>query len=182
MTRPASAHSLLPGRSASFSEPFEMLAACHERIERTLALLQRLRAHLRAHGTDEQARQAARDVLRYFDLAAPQHHRDEELHVFPPLLERGGPAQAALVQRLRQDHRAMESAWAAARRVLASLAEGTLQRPDGAGDAALDAFTGLYAGHLAAENDLAYPAVLALLDAGQLAAMGREMATRRGIP
>jgi hypothetical protein len=40
----------------SFAEPFEMLAACHDRITRMLTLLERLRAHLRTHGNDAQAR------------------------------------------------------------------------------------------------------------------------------
>ncbi|RYF75253.1 MAG: hemerythrin domain-containing protein, partial [Comamonadaceae bacterium] len=76
----------IPGFNApgvGFEQPFAMLEACHERVQRTLALLGRLRGHVQAHGADEPARQAARDVLRYFDIAAPLHHEDEELHVFP---------------------------------------------------------------------------------------------------
>ena len=182
MTRVAPSNSLLPGRAASFAEPFEMLAACHERIQRMLDLLRRLREHLPVHGNDGQARQAARDVLRYFDQAAPQHHRDEELHVFPPLLATGDSAQRELVQRLQQDHRAMEQGWAAARPVLEALAEGRRDRLDAAEEAALAAFADLHFDHLAAEDRLAYPAAQALLDPGTLAAMGREMMTRRGIP
>jgi D-amino-acid dehydrogenase len=53
---------------------FEVLDACHERIQRMLRRLQWLRVHLATMGCDDQARQAARDVLRYFDLAAPAHH------------------------------------------------------------------------------------------------------------
>jgi hypothetical protein len=74
-----------------FEQPFAMLEACHERVQRTLALLARLRVHVREQGADENARQAARDVLRYFDMAAPLHHEDEELHVFPLLLAHGAP-------------------------------------------------------------------------------------------
>ena len=50
--------------SAGFDQPFEMLAACHERVQRMLALMTKLAAHLPAHGADEQARSAARDVMR----------------------------------------------------------------------------------------------------------------------
>ena len=57
--------------AVGFDQPFEMLEACHERVERSLGLLLRLAEHLVSHGADEQARDAARDVLRYFDLAAP---------------------------------------------------------------------------------------------------------------
>ncbi|MEN9486198.1 MAG: hypothetical protein RJB37_4078, partial [Pseudomonadota bacterium] len=66
-------HASLPGFASpavGFDQPFEMLQACHERVERSLALLQRLVAHVRDHGHDTASRSAARDVLRYFDLAA----------------------------------------------------------------------------------------------------------------
>ena len=79
----------LPGFGApavGFDTPFEMLEACHERVERSLDLLARLCSYLHDHACDDTARQAARDVLRYFDIAAPLHHEDEELHVFPLLL------------------------------------------------------------------------------------------------
>lgn len=94
-----------------FDQPFEMLEACHERVLRMLALLDRLRVHLRTKGCDDSARQAARDILRYFDQAAPLHHEDEELHVFPPLLEQGDAQTVALVQRLQREHGLMSADW-----------------------------------------------------------------------
>ena len=171
--------SLISSPSASFEQPFEMLHACHERMQRMLALLQRLRDHMRAHGGDQQARDAARDVLRYFGKAAPQHHLDEELHVFPPLAAGGDQATRALVSRLQQEHVQMEERWAVAQRVLEAVAEGRLQALGGADDTALQAFSGLYADHIAAEEGIAYPAAAALLDAAGVQAMGQEMARRR---
>ncbi|MDP3228887.1 MAG: hemerythrin domain-containing protein [Acidovorax sp.] len=100
-----------------------MLEACHERVVRTLALLARLRAHVLLHGADDNARQAARDVLRYFDIAAPLHHQDEELHVFPLLMAGASAEVQALVQRLRTDHAHMTSDWAAARGPLQALVD-----------------------------------------------------------
>ena len=99
-----------------------MLATCHDRVERMLNLQVKLQQHLLDKGCDEPARQAARDVMRYFDIAAPLHHQDEELHVFPPLLAGPDATLRALVQRLMQDHRQMEHAWAEARRTLTLLA------------------------------------------------------------
>src|SRR5205814_2154869 len=101
--------------AAGFEQPFEMLQACHERLEQMLALLQRLREHVRSHGSDEQARQAARDVMRYFDTAAPRHHEDEELHVFPVLLALNDEGVTQVVAQLQQDHLQMEKRWHAAR-------------------------------------------------------------------
>ena len=75
--------------AAGFEQPFEMLSACHDRVRRSLALLGRLCEHVEVHGTDAQACQAAADVLRYFSLAAPAHHEDEERHVVPALYARG---------------------------------------------------------------------------------------------
>jgi hemerythrin-like domain-containing protein len=180
MSQPIRMSSLMSGAAPGFAEPFEMLEACHERVERMLALLQRLREHLPAHGANADAQQAARDVMRYFDQAAPQHHRDEELHVFPRLKARGEPAMLELVGRLQHDHVEMEARWAIARAVLDAIARGELGALAPADEAALDAFTGIYAGHMAAEEELAYPAAAALLDPPSLAAMGAEMMRRRG--
>lgn len=177
----------LPGvhaPGAGFEAPFDMLAACHERVERMLALLARLQQHLLEHGRDDSARQAARDVMRYFDLAAPLHHQDEELHVFPPLLSGPDAGLRSLVERLVQDHRAMEIAWPGARRVLHGIAESPVA--DGAAltatqTAALDRFAGLYERHLLDEDKLAYPAAQAVLTPQALQAMSGDMMQRRGV-
>ena len=47
MSRVTRTPSLSVAPAATFEQPFEMLVACHERVIRTLDLLQRLRAHLR---------------------------------------------------------------------------------------------------------------------------------------
>ncbi len=158
-----------------------MLEACHQRLRRMLTLLARLRAHVDGHGSDTQAQQAARDVMRYFDMAAPQHHRDEELHVFPPLLAQHNAAVHAVVGRLRREHLEMESRWQEARRVLALVADGAVNRLEPDNAARLDAFAGLHDAHLRSEEGLAFPAALALLDARARRAMGEEMMRRRGV-
>lgn len=164
--------------AAGFDEPFEMLAACHQRVARMLGLLERLAAHLAAKGCDDSARRAAQDVMRYFDLASPAHHEDEERHVFPALLATGQPALRALVQRLQQDHRAMAAQWQAVRADLLLVAAGDRSGNDAA--ARWAAFASAYRGHIAAEEGQAFPVAQPLLDANTLTAMGREMAQRRG--
>jgi hemerythrin-like domain-containing protein len=173
--------SLVSTPAAGFEQPFEMLEACHERVQRMLDLLARLRAHLRVHGADTQAQQAARDVMRYFDIAAPQHHRDEELHVFPPLLARGDERLRNTVRGLQQDHTLMDARWPAARQVLALIAEGGIDALLDQQDAALDAFSALHAAHMATEEEIAYPAARGLLDSHALIQAGDEMARRRGV-
>lgn len=181
MTQPISLQSLHAAPAAGYEQPFEMLEACHERVNRMLTLLGRLRAHMRENGADVQAQQAARDVMRYFDQAAPQHHLDEELHVFPPLLAQGDARVVGIVQRLQQDHLQMEARWTAAREVLVLVAQGELQRLSVDDDARLDAFAGIYDEHIQAEEEIAYPAAQALLDEPARCAMSEDMMRRRGV-
>ena len=185
--RPTTYPVLMPGHrapAAGFEAPFEMLATCHDRVERMLALQKKLQQHLLAKGCDEPARQAARDVMRYFDLAAPVHHQDEELHVFPPLLAGPDAALRELVRRLMQDHRQMETAWVQARRALMAIADSpasgwTPLTP--AQTAVLEQFAALYRHHLDDENNVVYPAAESLLPPDAVQAMSEDMMQRRGV-
>lgn len=168
------------GPTASFAEPFELLHACHERMLRSLELLERLGLHVATQGPDAQAQGAATDLLRYFDVAAPLHHDDEELHVLPRLREAGHAAMAA---RLRGEHQVMEREWAGLRPDLVAVQDGTLP-PDAlpAARARWGAYATLYRGHLAAEEKYAFPVASAGLSAQEIQAMGEDMAHRRGAP
>jgi hemerythrin-like domain-containing protein len=165
--------------AAGFEAPFEMLGACHERVERMLALLLRLRAHLAEHGPDAQAQDAARDVMRYFDTAGPAHHEDEERHVLPRLRAQG---RIELAERLHRDHVALGERWQAVRAQLLEVRAGRWSAV--LEDAAREAWPGLaeaYSAHIALEDHEAFPAAQQGLDAETLAAIGGEMAARRGL-
>ena len=170
--------------AAGLESPFEMLVACHERVNRSLDVLDRLQQHVAAKGLDEEARQAARDVMRYFDQAAPLHHQDEELHVFPPLLAGSDTQMHDLVRKLMQDHREMESCWTAAREVLRGIADG---HPSLAMELApvqadvLHRFSALYGQHIADEEDTVYPQARSVLPEEGLQAMSQDMMRRRGV-
>ena len=168
------------GPAVGFDQPFEMLVACQVRMVRTLSLLERLGAHVQQQGCDEQARNAAADVLRYFDVAAPQHHMDEELHVLPRLRVSGHAAMAA---RLMADHQVMELDWAQLRPDLQAVIDGrlgALEVPPAR--ARWTQFATLYRRHLAAEERHAFPSASQGLSSPEQRAMGAEMAQRRGAP
>jgi hemerythrin-like domain-containing protein len=158
--------------AVGFDQPFDMLSACHERVQRSLALLGRLAEHLANAGADAAARDAAGDVLRYFDIAAPHHHEDEERHVLPRLRALG---LAEVAERLAADHLAMHDAWMALRPGLLALRDGACV-PDTAN---WRAFAAMYEAHITLEEHHAYPVARANLDAREQAAMGAEMAGRR---
>lgn len=176
----------LPGfqsPAVGFEQPFEMLQACHERVQRSLDLLRRLIVHIDARGHDAATRSAAADVVRYFDLAAPLHHEDEELHVFPVLENSADARLREAIAALRDDHGRMAERWARARGVLMAWrddpAPRTLDEPT---RALLKAFGDAYDAHIALEEDLVYPAAQARFDAAGLVRIGAEMQARRRAP
>ncbi|HXZ49400.1 MAG TPA: hemerythrin domain-containing protein [Usitatibacter sp.] len=181
---PEASRALVDAPAAGFDEPLEMLLGCHRRIEKQLATLKRLHAHLDAKGVDAEASAAAQSVLRYFAKAAADHHEDEEKDVFP-LLERriADPHEAerfrALRGRLESDHRSLGAAWTHLRKPLEGIAEGLVRSLPGD---EIEAFAAGYASHIGAEE----PALAALfarwLDARDQEALGRSMAARRGLP
>lgn len=169
---------LFPGPSAGFDEPVEMLEACHQRVLRMLALLERLAAHLVDAGADASARQAAIDLKRYFDVAAVHHHDDEERHVLPLL---GRLGRHALAQRLFEEHRSLSAAWSRIRGELDAVQDGRL--PDSAREpreARWREFADRYRAHIALEEGTVHPLLGAALDETLRREMGEDMARRRG--
>lgn len=167
---------------SSYERPMALLQACHERVTRSLDLLQRLIAHLLAHPgqpADAMARSAAEDVRRYFDVAAPLHHQDEELHLFPLARASGEPDLLALCERLAAQHAQMVTQWQDLSVLLQALdtSPPALLRLQHAAQV----FAALYAQHLSLEDGQLYPALAPRLDAEQQRHMGLEMGARRGL-
>ena len=169
--------------AVGFEQPYDMLEACHDRVRRSLALLVRLIEHIDASGHDDSSRSAATDVLRYFELAAPQHHEDEERHVFPLLMEQGDAALRDAVQLLKRDHERMNALWHELRVSVShwSRAQAAGAIDDDSRRLAAE-FAALYAQHLQREEGLVFPASKRLSNAQRLADMGAEMRQRRRAP
>ena len=163
-----------------FEHPVEMLAACHDRIRDRIEILQRLIGHLGEHGCDEQARQAASGVMRYFDTAGEHHHQDEEINLFPALSHEvaTNPDAAALIERLRKDHTRMRTLWQSLRVPLSTIAAGTAASLDAA---LVETFSGAYREHIDIEENELFPLAARVLAPETLGAIGGEMARRRGV-
>ena len=166
---------LLDSQAPTFDDPLGMLRACHGRLQRQLATLERLARHLPEHGCDANARSAARAILRYFDSAEPNHHADEESSIFPRLLARA-PSTRDLVARLEDEHERMHARWRKLRPLLAGIASG--QRANLPPRLVQDVQRA-YDTHLALEDEALLPICAELLTAEELAAIGSEMRARR---
>jgi hemerythrin-like domain-containing protein len=162
----------------SFDDPLGMLSACHGRIERQLATLERLQRHLPEHGCDVDARAAARRILKYFDTAAPNHHADEEASVFPRLMIAASGRADTLIAELEGEHATLAAHWRHLRPQLAGIAAGARANlsPKQVADV-----RGVYAAHIAREENELIPLAARTFDAAMLAAIGNEMAARRGV-
>lgn len=168
--------------AAGFEAPLEMLSACHGRVESQCQTLLRLVPHLAANGPDQAAREAAQNVMRYFDTSAPHHHADEEEDLFPALLQSAPQTEQAplreLVAALKAQHRELEQAWGELRWKLEGVWLGTLSELSAE---EVGHLVDLYRSHIEREETELLPLAARVLEATQLDNVGRAMRLRRGI-
>ncbi|MFB9245290.1 pyridoxamine 5'-phosphate oxidase [Massilia antarctica] len=172
----------LPDSAPGFDQPIAVLKHCHDRIRKQLATLEKLLPHLASHGADDEARQAARAVMKYFDQAAPLHHEDEEQNLVPMLLASASGADAELLAQLvpaiLDEHRQMDGMWQELHEQLSAIADGSaavLRAHD------VQRFAETYRAHMEREESHIAPMAKRLFSAAQMASLGQAMQQRRGI-
>ncbi|HLK21667.1 MAG TPA: hemerythrin domain-containing protein [Bryobacteraceae bacterium] len=166
---------------SDFSNPLGLLSDCHRRIERFLAVLVTISERRKGSELPAEERTALDTALTYFRNSAPKHTSDEEDSLFPRL--RASATAVECMQRLESDHQAANED----HEIVNSL--GTLWLTHGKlpSDqavklgAALTRLSNLYAKHIAVEDTELFPLAAKVLPEKELAAVGREMADRRGI-
>ena len=164
-----------------FDTPIAMLKECHRKVHDQCQTLQRLESHLVSHGSDQAAAQAAAAIVRYFDMAGPLHHADEEEDVLPALFESAAGADAVrlreMADTLQADHTALNQQWAALRQVLSAIVQGQAVRLNGVD---VRAFVSHYRAHIDFEESQVFPMAERLLAMDTMAAIGLSMRRRRG--
>lgn len=164
-----------------FNHPLEMLHACHGNILRQCSALRKLAARLTHESCNQQAQQAAQDILHYFDTTGELHHQDEELDLFPTLHTLAGPDQAqteAMLERLSTEHIAIFAAWNELHTALQQLAKGVNTALP---ESLADQFIRSYTKHITFEEAELLPLAARLLSPQQIMRLGRNMAERRGM-
>lgn len=169
-----------------FAEPLMLWSACHQRGQRVALLLHRLFGHLKLHGPSDATRVTAVEVRRYLVEAAPRHHADEDLDLFPRLrrqidahgkrIPEAGRAMEAL-DVLERDHLRLEDQW---QRVQAALVHAEAAVPTLEHCAIVDEFADGFITHHEIEDQVVSPVAQRALTADDLAAIGASMAARRG--
>ena len=100
----------------SFDEPLDMLYACHDKVRRFCDQLDALPAYITEHGRNQAVINTITGIVRYFDLAGPAHHQDEEDELFPLILARQ-PDAAPKIEQLLGEHGYLHSRWNAIRMI-----------------------------------------------------------------
>ncbi len=160
---------------------FEFLDESHREIQRQLFQLRQLIDEIEADGLSVAHKPIARQVLRYFNSEARQHHLDEETHIFPALLSSGVPEVVHAAKHLTQDHGWLEENWLQIEPALEAAANGNQWFDAAELRHALDVFEALYTDHIILEESLAYPEAKKRLDYLNNTGSGREMARRRAL-
>ena len=167
--------------AVGFETPIAMLKECHRKVHDQCQTLQRLVPHLVTHGSDQAAAQATAAIVRYFDMAGPQHHADEEEDVLPALLESVAGSDAVCLREiadtLHADHEALNQQWAALRRVLSEVMQGQAVRLD---ETLVHDFVAHYRAHIDFEEAQVLPMAERLLSVAAMAKIGLSMRRRRG--
>ncbi|MFZ6675672.1 hemerythrin domain-containing protein [Undibacterium sp. Xuan67W] len=165
-----------------FDQPIAVLKHCHDRIRKQLATLDKLLTHLPVHGADQDARQAAQAVLKYFTQAAPLHHEDEEMDLLPALETTATREDAAMLKQLlpeiMKQHLQMTAQWSNLEKQLKQIQEGHSTQLS-----ALDVrhFSDMYLHHMELEETHIAPMAKRILSDAQMQRLGAAMQARRGI-
>lgn len=166
--------------NAGFDAPLALLSACHERISKQCATLQRLSAHLTTHGADDAARQAAAGVIRYFETAGHQHHQDEEEDLFPALFEAMAGSDAVCLRDMRErvvhEHHELDAAWQVLHAQLVRVEMGDAAALD---TRSMEDFVQRHRRHIDFEEAELLPLATRLLSDEQLQIIGSAMRARR---
>lgn len=72
--------------SVTFENPLELLLSCHEKILHFSSALSELSTTLKKEGWSDNITASAVQIRRYFNVASPEHHLDEEHHLFPAII------------------------------------------------------------------------------------------------
>jgi hemerythrin-like domain-containing protein len=174
-------------RESGFGEPLGLLSDCHRRIERFLAVLNRVAAECAGRRLSVEEQSVFENALRYFREAAPRHTADEEESLFPRLRSSKDPAARTTLDSLAaleadhsvaaRDHGVVDALgrkWMDAGRLSAE-EHRTL-------GGALGRLSKLYARHIVVEDAELFPLAARVLQPEDLASIGKEMAARRGLP
>lgn len=160
--------------SITWDEPIEMLYACHGKIQRFCAQLEKLPNYVQQNGLDEMLVRNIQQILTYFQVAAPLHHHDEEDDFFPLLLRYAPQAQATL-DALESQHFVLTENW---QKLSAQLNQLLAHERENVDEDCITQFVQSYASHMVLEEPM-FELGKQVIPPESLREIGQIMAQRR---
>jgi iron-sulfur cluster repair protein YtfE (RIC family) len=164
--------------SKDVKQVFDFLDATHAALSGHLATLMGLAEQFQNGSLTPPQLKEVRAICNFFEKDARQHHLDEELHIFPPLLQSQDGTIRHTVLQLQQDHGWLEENWIELRPLIEQATLGNSYIWEEL-DHALQVFHALYQDHMVLEERIAYPGAKAQATTWDGEGIGREMASRR---
>jgi iron-sulfur cluster repair protein YtfE (RIC family) len=157
---------------------FEVLDACHRKMLAMVVELSTLVGEVERGESDRTTSARATRIAAFFSTTPPEHHADEERHVFPALIAGGDPQIVQAVLRLQQDHDWLEENWFELGPHVQAIAAGHHSCDIDFLRAGVEVLAALYRDHIELEESLIYPEARSRIPDRQRGEMGREMAAR----
>jgi hemerythrin-like domain-containing protein len=171
-------------RHSNHRDGFVMLHDCHQQTLFTLNELERLISQLEkiAHpqgSPNANMKAMSTAIAHHFSHAEPQHHEDEERHIFSKLALSDSPDIVRAVLKLQEDHDNLEEEWMEISAHIDTVACGHVgydltELRQGAA-----VFSALLRNHIELEEACIYPYAQARLSLGEKTEMSLEMSNRR---
>jgi hemerythrin-like domain-containing protein len=139
----------------------------HREILLHLDQLIALVGELRGAPPDEKVRRGVRGLIAFFSGPAREHNYDEELHVFPRLLQSDDAEVKRAAETLCEDHAWIEFCWLDIEPQLAALAAGAQLSDVAAFRSATETFVEGMRDHIGLEESLLYPQLRGRLNTTQ---------------
>ncbi len=169
--------------SPTFERPLSLLRSCHDKIIHFSSSLYKLSQALASKGWTEQLQTSAEQIRHYFNIAGPEHHKDEEEHLFPAIIaldpeatQTGSLELISLINTMIKEHVESDALWAQLDVMLAERTTDytTLEQ-------LARQFAETMRQHAELENKQIFPFAEQHISTAQFKEMGQEIARRRGI-
>lgn len=169
--------------SASFDQPLELLLSCHKKIQHYSSALYKIVTTVQQEGWLENYINSVDQVRHYFNVAVPEHHLDEEVHLFPTIIaldpEFKKPDSleiVTLINNMIKEHVESDALWEKLDSMLAERSQDFSNLEQLARQFEADMHE-----HARIENEMIFPYAEKYISKSDFKKMGQEIARRRGI-
>lgn len=170
-------------KNVTYDQPIELLLSCHEKIMHFSSALLKLSIALKQDGWNDEITTSSDQIRRYFNIAAPEHHLDEEVHLFPAIIALDPEFEQAqsteilkVLHRLIQEHVESDLLWETLDTMLEEKSDDFILLEELAQE-----FKNSMHEHALIENEEIFPYAQTHINTNELKKIGLAIAERRGI-